>query len=311
MHGILNYDKGGEFGEFGAFELEMFKVIREFVLQNWYAMIFTNKLSKLKKVKEILEVDDGSEKRFKVGTLKLFLDGSFGAKTACMFEPFSDAPNLCGFCIGDEEDIYEKMKFAYNNGFQICIHAIGDKGCKIATDLYSRLLQEFPRDDHRHRIEHASILIPDVIENMRNLNLIASCQPPFINSEFTWLEKRLGKERLKNTYPFRSLIDSGVLVVSGSDCPIEDTSIIQGLHALVHRNNFVPEQCVDIVNALKTYTINAAFAAFEEDIKGSIKVGKLADLVILDINPLDALKDEIRNIKVLETIIKGKTVFKM
>ncbi|MFX1593000.1 MAG: amidohydrolase, partial [Promethearchaeota archaeon] len=176
-------------------------------------------------------------------------------------------------------------------------------------DLYKKLLTEFPRENHRHRIEHASMLTNDVIKDMKDLGIIASCQPPFINSEYNWLEKRIGKERCKYTYPMKSIIDAGIVLVSGSDCPVEDPSVIMGLHALVNRNGFVPEQCIPMMEALKSYTINAAYAAFEEDIKGSIEVGKLADLVILDKNPLEVSKDKIKDIQVLETIIRGKTVF--
>ncbi|MBA7672126.1 N-substituted formamide deformylase [subsurface metagenome] len=202
------------------------------------------------------------------------------------------------------------MVVAHNNGFQIGIHAIGDKGNRIAMDLYKKLLTEFPRDDHRHRIEHASMLIKDVIRDMATYGVIASCQPPFINSEYTWLVKRLGEERCKYTYPMKSIVDAGVVLASGSDCPIEDPSPILGLHALVTRNGFIPEECLSMEEALKTYTINAAYAAFEENIKGSIEVGKLADFVILDKNPLEVPKDEIKEIRVLETIIRGRSVFK-
>ena len=108
----------------------------------------------------------------------------------------------------------------------------------------------------------------------------------------------------------KSIIEAGIVLISGSDCPVEEPNVIMGLHALVDRNGFVPEQCISIEEALKTYTINAAYAAFEENIKGSIEVGKLADLVILDKNPLEIPKDKIREIRVLETIIRGKSVFK-
>jgi predicted amidohydrolase YtcJ len=177
-------------------------------------------------------------------------------------------------------------------------------------NLYKKLLTEFPRDDHRHRIEHASMLTKDVIKDMATYGVIASCQPPFINSEYTWLVKRLGEERCKYTYPMKSIVDAGVVLVSGSDCPIEDPSPILGLHALVTRNGFIPEECLSMEEALKTYSINAAYAAFEEGIKGSIEVGKLAYFVILDKNPLEVSKDEIKEIRVLETIIRGRSVFK-
>lgn len=310
LHGILSADSTGEFGDAGAMELPLRKSIQNSILQNWYALINTEKPKKLLKLRKP-PLDGGKkDSKFKVGALKLFLDGTFGAKTACMFEPFSDEPGACGFCVVEEGAIYAKMVVAHNNGFQIGIHAIGDKGNRIVMDLYKKLLKEFPRDNHRHRIEHASMLTKDVIKDMATYGVIASCQPPFINSEYTWLVKRLGEERCKYTYPMKSIVDAGVVLASGSDCPIEDPSPILGLHALVTRNGFIPEESLSMEEALKTYTINAAYAAFEENVKGSIEVGKLADFVVLDKNPLEVPKDEIKEIRVLETIIRGRSVFK-
>ncbi|MFX1346901.1 MAG: amidohydrolase, partial [Promethearchaeota archaeon] len=297
-------------GQLDEGRIDIYKMIQNNILQNWYAFVSINNPKKLMKLKKP-PLDGGKvDSKFKIGTLKLFLDGTFGAKTACMWEPFTDAPNSCGFCVVDEEEMYEKMKLAHNDGFQIAIHVIGDKGNRICVDLYKRLLTEFPREDHRHRIEHASMLTDDVIKDMKDYGIIASCQPPFINSEYTWLEKRIGKERCKYTYPMKYIIDAGIVLASGSDCPVEEPNVIMGLHALVDRNGFVPEQRISIEDALKSYTINAAYAAFEEKIKGSIEIGKLADFVILDKNPLTILKEDIKDIKVLETMIRGKTVYK-
>jgi len=310
LHGVLSTDTKGEFGGAAAVEMSIYKSLLDIIPQNWYALINTDKPKKLTRLKKPPLDDYSKESKFKINCLKLFLDGTFGAKTACMHEPFSDASDMCGFCVVDEDEIYEKMKIAHNNGFQICVHAIGDKGNRILVDLYIKLLEEFPRENHRHRIEHASMLTKDVIQDMKKYGIIASCQPPFLNSEYTWLEKRLGKERLKYTYPFKSIIDAGVILASGSDCPIEDPSPLLGLHALINRNGLIIEECISVEEALKTYSLNAAYAAFEEDIKGSIEVGKLADFAILDRNPLEIPKDEIKDIQVVETIIRGKTVFK-
>jgi len=310
LHGILSADRGGEFGDVGAIELPLFKHLQDKVIQNCYILVNIEKVRKLFRIKKSFFNGEKVDNKFKIGGLKLFLDGSFGAKTACMFEPFSDAPDMCGFCVIEEEEIYGKMEQAHNKGLQIVVHAIGDKGNKVAMNLYKRLLEEFPRENHRHRIEHASMLTSDVINDMRKYGIIASCQPPFINSEYMWLEKRLGKDRCKYTYPFKSIIDAGVMLISGSDCPIEDPSPILGIHALVTRNDFIPEQCISIEEAIKTYTINAAYAAFEENIKGSIEVGKLADFVVLNKNPMDVSKERIKEIQVMETIIRGKIVYK-
>jgi len=304
IHGLVEYDRGR------GIEFSVMKSIMDKVLQNWYCLVNTENTENIIKVKKP-PLDEGHKySKFKIGGLKTFVDGTFGAKTACMFEPFSDAPNMCGFCVVDIEKLYNQMKGAHNLGFQIGVHTIGDKGNRIVVDLYKRLLKENPRKDHRHRIEHASMLTADVISDMKELNLIASCQPSFINSEYTWLEKRIGKERCKYTYPYKSLIDAGVLIASGSDCPVEEPDVFMGLHALVTRNGLVPEECISIKEALKTYTINGAYAAFEEDVKGSIEVGKLADFVILDKNPMEVPKDKIKDIQVLKTIIRGKNVYK-
>lgn len=311
FHGVINGDSRFKSDHRETDEMSLYQSTHYNILQDCNAYIETDYREKALDLGNIATENSNTGSKFKIGGLKLYLDGSFGAKTACMFEPFTDAPEECGFCVIEEEDIYDKMKIAHNKNFQIIIHAIGDKANRIAMDLYKRLLEEFPKDDHRHRIEHASMLTKDVITDMAKYGIVASCQPPFINSEYDWIAKRIGDERCKYTYPMKSLVDAGVVIASGSDCPVEDPHPIMGLHALVTRNLFVPEQCISVEEALKSYTINAAFAAFEENLKGSIEEGKFADLVILDKNPLETPKDKIRNINIVETIIKGNSVFKL
>jgi len=311
VHGIIHLGMGGEAGDLGTIEISIMKSVQDKILQNWYSLVYAKDPKKLKRIKKP-PLDGGKDdSKFKVRALKLYIDGSLGACTAWMHEPFTDQSDKSGFCIHNNlEDFYNQMKIAHNLGFQIGVHAIGDKGNRVLVDLYKRLLIEYPRDDHRHRVEHASLLTDDVIKDMKDLRLIASIQPPFITTDAKLVEYRLGKARSKYTYPFKSLLDAGIVCASGSDCPIEDPDVIWGLHALVNRNGFIPEQCISIEEALKSYTINGAFAAFEENIKGSIEVGKLADLVILDRNPLKVPKDEIKEIQVLETFIRGKSIYK-
>lgn len=311
FHGVINGDIRFKSDHSDSDELSLYRATQMNISQDCSAYIETDYREKALEIGDLALQNSSSSSKFKIGGLKLYLDGSFGARTACMFEPFTDAPETCGFCVIEEEDIYDKMKIAHNKNFQIIIHAIGDKANRIAMDLYKKLLKEFPRNNHRHRIEHASILTKDVISDMAEYGIIASCQPPFINSEHDWLSKRIGDARCKYTYPMKSIVDAGVVLASGSDCPVEDPNPIMGLHALVTRNSFIPEQCLSIEEALKSYTINAAYAAFEENIKGSIEVGKFADLVILDKNPLQISEDKIREITILETIVKGETVYKL
>ncbi|MEJ2295247.1 MAG: amidohydrolase [Candidatus Lokiarchaeota archaeon] len=310
VHGIVSGEPLLRDGDYGLTEFSIFESFKNYFLQNCCCFIELMDPVKLERFKISSFEDKGLYGKYKIGGLKLFLDGTLGAKTAYMHECFTDAPDMYGFCVVEEEEIYQQMKVAHNKGYQVIIHSIGDKGCRVATDLFIQLSKQYPRPDTRHRIEHASILTDDVIVDMEKYGIIASCQPPFLNSEFEWLEKRLGKERIRYTYPYKSIIDKGTILISGSDCPIEDSSPILGIHALVNRNNFVPEQCITMEEALKTYTINAAYASFQEKIKGSIEEGKLADLIILDKNPLAISKDQIASLKVLETIIRGTTIYK-
>jgi predicted amidohydrolase YtcJ len=291
-------------------DIPLYQMIQDEILQSWYSLVSIVDPGKFIEPQTQKLDNKKDDSKFKTRCWKGYFDGTLGAKTAWMHEPFSDAPEKSGFSVISEEKMFHKMKIVHQNGYQIGIHAIGDKGNRVLVDLYKKLLEEFPKENHRHRIEHASLLTEDVIKDIKKLNITVVCQPPFINSEYTWLEKRLGKKRCKYTYPFKSIIDSGVIMASSSDSPIEDPDIIMGLHALVTRNGFVPEQCITMEEALKTYTINGAYAAFEENIKGSIEVGKFADFVILDRNPLEVNKDEIKEIQILETIIRGKSVFK-
>lgn len=314
LHGIISLSGEGEFGDIGAVEIPIMKSIQDKIPQNWYSLVSTKTPKKIKRIKKP-PLDGGDERsKFKVGALKLFIDGSLGASTCWMLEPFTDDENSCGLCVyNDLEELYEEMKEAHKLGYQIGIHAIGDRGNRELVNLYKRLLTEHPRKNHRHRIEHASLLTSDTIQDMKELGLIASIQPPFITTDAPLAEYRLGKERSKYTYPIRSLIDAGVLIASGSDMPVEDPDPIFGLYALVNRGGFIPEQCISIHDALKSYTINGAYAAFEENIKGSLEEGKLADFVILDKNPIEVAKTDselLKDIKVMETIIRGEIVFK-
>ncbi|MHA1724049.1 MAG: amidohydrolase [Promethearchaeota archaeon] len=314
LHGILSLSRGGEFEDIGAIEIPIIKAVQDQILQNMYAMIYSKSPKKIKKIKKPPLHGGEKESQFKIGAVKLFIDGSLGASTAWMLEPYTDNPTSNGFCVYDDiEELYKEMKEAHELGYQLAIHAIGDKGNRVVVDLYKRLLQESPKKDHRHRIEHVSVITPDTIKDMKELGLIASIQPPFITTDAPLIKYRLSEKRAKFTYPFKSLVDAGILIVSGSDMPVEDPDPIFGLYALCTRGGFVPEQCISIHDALKSYTINAAFAAFEEDIKGSIEEGKFADLVILDKNPIEVARknpEDLKDIKVVETIIRGKSVYK-
>jgi hypothetical protein len=201
------------------------------------------------------------------------------------------------------------MVFAHTAGLQIAIHAIGDAANRTCIDLFARLLAEHPRRDHRHRIEHASVLDARMIADLARLGLIAAITPLYLHSEKRWLHQRLGPDRAKWTYPFRALLDAGVKVAGSSDGPVESTDVLHAMQCCVTREGFEPQQAITAAEAIRLYTIDAAYTHFEESVKGSITVGKRADLVVLSENPTRVVADRIAAIRVLRTVRKGQVLF--
>ncbi len=243
----------------------------------------------------------------KIGCIKILADGSLGAHTAALKEPYSDNLETKGMMLYTPEELNRLVIEAHKLGFQLAIHAIGDYTVETVLIDLGEALSRVPRKDHRHRIEHASVLNEKTIKHMKKLNLIASVQPHFVVSDF-WAVDRVGSQRARWVYPFRALIKEGITVTGGSDCPVEPINPLFGVQAAVARESF-PEERISVEDALRIYTINAAYASFEEDIKGSVEVGKLADLVVLSENPFTVESDEIRDIKVKMTIVGGKVVY--
>jgi predicted amidohydrolase YtcJ len=245
----------------------------------------------------------------RVGGIKIFSDGTLGSCTALMKAPFSDQPERQGFMTLAEGEIYRRMLEAHLQGLQIGIHAIGDEANRRCLDLYERLLGEHPRADHRHRIEHASVLDDESIARMARLGVVVSTQPLFIHSEKNWLHRRLGPDRARQTYPLRSLLEAGVRVAGASDAPVESTDVLHAIQCCVTREGFQVEQGISAAQALRIFTIDAAYAQFEEDEKGSIRPGKRADFAVLSANPVKVPAEAIREIRVERTIVAGREVY--
>jgi len=251
-----------------------------------------------------------------VRAVKTYIDGALGAHGAWLLEPYSDLPESTGMLVTPVELITRTAQLAIKNGFQLCTHAIGDKGNRVILDIYEKALGEYPeKQDLRFRVEHAQHLHPDDIPRFSKLKVIASMQGIHCTSDGPWVEKRLGKKRSKEgAYAWRKLIDSGAIVSNGTDTPVEDVDPIPNFHALVTRRMkngkaFYPEQRMTRQEALRAYTLNAAYAAFEEDIKGSLTPGKLADIVVLSGDILTVPDEEILKTEVLYTIVGGKVVY--
>lgn len=244
----------------------------------------------------------------RVGGFKIFADGTFGSCTACMSEPFSDRPGERGFLTLDESEIFARMRAAHLAGLQVCVHAIGDEAVRRCVDLYERLLAEHPRTDHRHRIEHASLVPGDLVPRLARLGICVSTQPMFIHSEKTWLHRRLGEERARYTYPLRDLVEAGVVVGGASDAPVESTDVLHAMQCCVTREGFETHQGLSPLQALRMFTSDAAFIQFDEKETGTLAAGKRANLVVLSGNPLRVAPDRIAGLRVSRTVVGGRVV---
>ena len=235
----------------------------------------------------------------RIGAMKIFTDGSLGARTAALSAPYSDDPLNRGILTYKQEELEKLIEGAHTAGFQVAAHAIGDEATRVVLRCYRKLRN---REKMRHRIEHASVLSPNLIRCISKLNLIVSVQPSFIRSD-TWIESRLGSRRSRYANALRTLKQRNVMTVAGSDCPVEPLSPLIGICAAVDRSG---AQSLTVDDAISLYTRNAAYVTFEEHAKGSVEVGKFADLVVLGNDPREVPASNISRIRVLMTIVGGK-----
>lgn len=243
----------------------------------------------------------------KIGFVKIFADGSLGARTAALKEPYFDKPESCGMLVCRQRKLDNLILRAHVAGLQVAVHAIGDFAVECVLKAYSRAFKRFSRGDHRHRIEHCSVLNPKLIRQMKRLGLIASVQPHFVFSDF-WITDRLGEARARWAYPFKTLLREGVTVVFGSDCPVEPIEPLRGIWAAVARKSF-SEESLSLEEALRCYTLSGACASFDEDKRGSISVRKLADLVILSEDLTSVPPEKIKDVDVDFVLVNGKVVY--
>jgi predicted amidohydrolase YtcJ len=261
----------------------------------------------------------GSE-MLRVGGLKGFADGSLGSTTALFYEPYRDDPSTSGIA-GDEMypegAMLERVREADRAGLQVMIHAIGDRANDLILSIYEQVERENGKRDRRFRIEHAQHLRPQDIPRFARDQVIASMQPYHAIDDGRWAEKRIGKERAKTTYAFRSLLDSGATLAFGTDWTVAPLNPLLTVYAAVTRRTidgknpkgWVPEQKISLEETLRAYTVGSAYAEFQENVKGTITVGKLADLVLLSRDIFKIDPNEIENVKVVLTIVDGRVVY--
>ncbi len=252
-----------------------------------------------------------------VRSIKRQIDGALGPHGAWLLEPYLDLPESTGLNLEPIDDIRGTAEIAIKHGFQVNTHAIGDRGNREVLDIYEEVLKANPdKTDLRWRIEHAQHLHPDDLPRFKELGLVASMQGIHGTSDGPWVLKRLGPERAESgAYMWRALIDLGVVISNGTDVPVERISPIQSYWASVSRvtvdgNVFYPAQRMTRTEALESYTINGAYAAFEEDVKGSLTPGKYADIVVLSKDILTIPEEEIPTTEVLYTIVGGEVRYR-
>lgn len=253
----------------------------------------------------------------RIGGLKGFVDGSLGSHTAAMLEPFTDAPNDTGLLVNTAEDLYAWTSGADKAGLQVMVHAIGDRAIRLQLDIYERVERGNGARDRRFRIEHAQHPAPSDIPRFAKLNVLASMQPYHAIDDGRWADAVIGSERAKSTYAFRSFLDTKTRLAFGSDWFVAPPTPIEGIYAAVtrrtldgkHPDGWVPEQKITVEEALRAYTSGSAYASFEENRKGTLERGKLADFVIIDRDLTRIPPEEIRDAHVLMTVVGGKVVY--
>ncbi|MGH7890056.1 MAG: amidohydrolase, partial [Thermodesulfobacteriota bacterium] len=254
----------------------------------------------------------------KLGPFKGYVDGTLGSRTAYLFEPYADDSSTVGIPQYEQEELDSLILKADKMGYQICFHAIGDKGNYMVLKALEKALLINRRKKSRHRIEHAQVLRLKDIPLFEKLGAIASMQPTHCTSDKRWAQDRLGKERCKGAYAWKSLLINGARLAFGTDWPVEPLNPLIGLYAAVTRKDpqnpepgagWYSRECISLMEALKAYTIGAAYAEFQDSLKGSLEVGKLADMVVLTKDIFNLPPEEILTTQVEATIFDGQVIY--
>ena len=265
-----------------------------------------------------LPIIDAGGHYFTCKSIKSAVDGALGSFGAWLLRPYNDKTNFHGQNTVSIDEVTNIAQLAWDNDLQLCVHAIGDRANREVLDIYAETFNSNPeRTDHRWRIEHAQHLHPDDIPRFKELGVIASMQGIHCTSDAPFVVKRLGEERARfGAYPWRSLIDAGVVVTNGTDAPVEDVDPLESFYASVTRRRidsgmeFYTEQSMTRAEAIYSYTMACAFSAFEEEHKGSLEAGKLADIVVLSEDLLNCSDEKILETEILMTIVGGKVKYK-
>lgn len=253
---------------------------------------------------------------FKIGPLKMLGDGALGARTAFLTKPYADDPTTVGLPVFTQEVMDEMVDYANAHNMQVAIHAIGDGCLDRVLHAVENALKNNPRADHRHGVVHCQLSRPDQLDKIAELNMHVYAQSIFLDYDNHIVEQRVGKELASTSYNWKTLMDKGVTVSNGTDCPVELPFAMGGIQCAVTRTTlrdnvgpYLPDQAFSVKEALDSYTSASARASFEENVKGRIAAGMLADFVVLDQNPFDVDPSNLKDIPVHATYLGGKKVF--
>ena len=312
--GLTSIHDAGSYGPNGAKQMRVYQKVTEHndVKLRIYAMAFSypNNITYAQDVINSGMRTGFGDNRLRLGSLKTMVDGSTSGPTSATLEPYCSDPDNQGVLYTTQEKLNDLFLKAHLAGFQITAHATGDKAVEMVVNAIENALKIQPRKNHRHRIEHCFLVNKDLIRRIKELEIIPVVQPVFYHDFGDSYFVNYGEERVNRTFTSRTFIDQGVTVAAGSDSPVASYDPVMGIHMVVNRTTLEgkvagEKERVSVMEAIKMYTINGAYASFEEDIKGSLETGKLADLVVLSDSILDADPAKIKDLNVDMTIIDG------
>ena len=253
---------------------------------------------------------------FRTGPRKLLQDGSLGARSAEMIAGYADETANHGIPIHTEQELYHRIKAAHSRRMNVAVHAIGDLALQKVCDAVERVEREDPWPEHRHGVVHAQITTPELLRRMKELGLQAYIQPIFIDADMEIIAERVGGEHAKDCYNWKAMEELGLRVSGGSDCPVEPFNVLDNLRAAVTRQNragtrtYLPEQALSVEQAVRLFTSGAAWASGDEDCRGTLELGKLADLAVLDRDLFETEPAEFTKVNIVETVLNGETVYR-
>jgi predicted amidohydrolase YtcJ len=262
-------------------------------------------------------IDFLHEDKLALRSVKLYADGALGSRGAAMIEPDSDDPDNRGLLLSTEEELTRQIMKTASEGYQTNVHAIGDRANRVVLNSFENVRDSLGKQGLRHRIEHAQIVATEDIPRFKELNIIASMQPTHATSDMNMAEDRIGPERMKGGYVWQTFLDQETVVASGSDFPVENVNPFYGLYSAVTRQDhegnpqggWYPSESMSRKQALRSFTIDAAYAAHQEDVLGSLEPGKWADFILVDRNFFEVPAIEIWETNVLESWVAGEKVY--